>query len=61
MITQQAFTWANVYPDLCRHMASVGHNGLMSQGLLEGKSALVWVIMAWHWTGADPLHEPLMT
>ena len=25
---QQAITWANVYPDLWRHMASLGHNGL---------------------------------
>ena len=25
---QQAITWANVDPDLCRHMASKGNNGL---------------------------------
>ena len=25
---QQAITWANVYPDLCRHMASLGHSEL---------------------------------
>ena len=25
---QQAITWANFDPDLCRHMASLGHNGL---------------------------------
>ena len=25
---QQAITWANVDPDLCRHMASLGHNRL---------------------------------
>ena len=24
----QAITWANVVLDLCRHMASLGHNGL---------------------------------
>ena len=25
-VSQQAITWANVDPDLCRHMASLGHN-----------------------------------
>ena len=25
---QQTLTWANVDPDLCRHMASIGHNEL---------------------------------
>ena len=25
---QQVITWANVDPDLCRHMASLGHNEL---------------------------------
>ena len=25
---QQAITWANVDPDLCRHMVSIGHNEL---------------------------------
>ena len=28
-VKQQAITWANVYPDLWRHMASLGHNGLI--------------------------------
>ena len=27
-IRQQAITWANVDPDICRHMASLGHNEL---------------------------------
>ena len=27
---QQPITWANVDTDLCHHMASLGHNGLMS-------------------------------
>ena len=27
-IRQQAITWANVYPDLCCHMVSLGHNEL---------------------------------
>ena len=25
---EQAITWANVDPDLCHHMASLGHNEL---------------------------------
>ena len=25
-VRQQAITWANVDPDLCRHMVSLGHN-----------------------------------
>ena len=29
-VRQQAITWANVDPVLCRHMASIGHNELMS-------------------------------
>ena len=28
-IRQQAITWANVDPDLCRHVVSLGHNELM--------------------------------
>ena len=28
-VRQQAITWANVDPDLCRHMVSVGHNELI--------------------------------
>ena len=28
-IRQQAITWANVDPDLCRHMVSLGHNELV--------------------------------
>ena len=32
-VRQQAITWANVDPDLCRHMASLGHNlSLLSAG-----------------------------
>ena len=27
-VRQQAITWANVDPDLCRHMALLGHNEL---------------------------------
>ena len=29
-VRQQAITWAIVDPDLCRHMASLGHNELNS-------------------------------
>ena len=28
-VRQQAITWANVDPDLCRHMASPGHNEII--------------------------------
>ena len=28
-IRQRAITWTNVKPDLCHHMASLGHNELM--------------------------------
>ena len=28
-VRQQAITWANVHPDLCRHMVSLGQNELM--------------------------------
>ena len=27
-VGQQAITWTNIDPDLCRHMASLGHNEL---------------------------------
>ena len=30
-VRQQATTWANVDPDLCHHMASLGHNGLIGK------------------------------
>ena len=29
-VRQHAITWANVDPDLCRYMASLGHNKLNS-------------------------------
>ena len=29
-VRQQAITWANVDLDLCRHMASLGHNELIT-------------------------------
>ena len=28
VVRQQAITWANVDPDLCHHLASLGHNEL---------------------------------
>ena len=27
-VKQQAISWANIDPDLCRHMVSLGHNEL---------------------------------
>ena len=35
LVRQQAITWANVDPDLCRHMASVGHNELINNKNLD--------------------------
>ena len=35
-VRQQAITWVNVDPDLCRHMVSLGHNELIfSQNTFE--------------------------
>ena len=31
LVRQQAITWANVDTDLCRHMASLGHNRMAWQ------------------------------
>ena len=30
-VKQQTIAWANVYLDLCRHMLSLGRNGLRRQ------------------------------
>ena len=32
-VRQQAITWANINQELCRHMASLGHNELTLYGL----------------------------
>ena len=29
----QAITWANVDPDICHHMESLGHNELIQRGI----------------------------
>ena len=60
-VRQQAITWTNVDPDLCRHMASLGHNELSSWALcheidlrwmplniFNDKSTLVQA-MAWYY------------
>ena len=39
----EAITWANVDPDLCRHIASLGHNEL-SHHLTDDQSAMVQII-----------------
>ena len=36
-VRQQAITWANVDPDICRHMASLGHNELKMEKLSNFK------------------------
>ena len=41
-IRQQAITWANVYPDLCRQMASLGLNELRAKS-----SALFAILFAY--------------
>ena len=35
---QQAITWASVGPELCRHMASLGHNNLTN-------CIMIWLLM----------------
>ena len=44
-VRHQAITWANVDPDLCHHMSSLGHNELMD-----------WFLIL-----AQPLPGPMMT
>ena len=39
----QAITWTNVYPALCRHMASVSHNDLKSA--ISGAANMNWFII----------------
>ena len=34
-VWQQAITWANVNPDLCRYMVSLGHNVLSNHGRIR--------------------------
>ena len=36
---QKAITWANVDPNLCHHMVSLGHNGFL---IVRRKSQLPW-------------------
>ena len=54
-IRQQAITWANVVRDLCRHMASIGHNELMTNILLIMILGRLCAIrqQAITWTSAD--------
>ena len=39
-VRQQAITWNKVDPDLCRHMASLGHNELSAH--CNAKFSLIW-------------------
>ena len=43
MISQQhqAITWANIHPELCRHMVSLGHNVSISTMMTDS------TIQAW--------------
>ena len=38
-VGQQAITWANVDPDICRHMVSLGHNELSWQSRRQHHSS----------------------
>ena len=44
---QQAITWANVDPDLCRHMASQGHNELTHWPLGDVAVILYYNMTVW--------------
>ena len=39
-VRQQAITWANDDPALCRHMVSLGHNGLKRGNIILKRSNL---------------------
>ena len=41
-VRQQAITGANVVPDLCRHMASLGHNVLTCTSPKNSRTMLYW-------------------
>ena len=65
-VRQQAITWANVDPDPCRHMASLGRNELthcgtgMPHGIRDLLSSL-FQIMACSLFSTKPLPEPVVT
>ena len=44
-IRHQAITWANVDPDLCRHMASLAHNDLTLYEIIsfEERYSLIYI------------------
>ena len=51
VVRQQVITWAHIDPDLCPHMASLGHNELNYWGLMTS------------YGGEDPGHhipEPIL-
>ena len=56
---QQAITWSNVDPDLCPHMASLGHNGLTlvqeaaNKLLPEAMLTQTYVPIWHHWATMD--------
>ena len=60
-VKQQAITWANVDPDLWRHMASLCHNGLT---YILQITYYMWYefvpVMAWCPLDNKPLTEPIM-
>ena len=52
-VRQQAITWANVDPDMCHHMAWLGHNGLKKHGnkfalpVIYLHGAGIWNLCVW--------------
>ena len=57
-VRQQAITWANVDPDLCRHMASLGPNEL-SMKMIAWHDVLEYVMT--HWLKCKTAVSPLLT
>ena len=55
VVRKQAITWANVDPDLRRHMASLGHNELKRAP--DGLGKLLWSLL---WRGSDATHAQHM-
>ena len=51
-VRQQAITWANVDPDLCRHMVLLGQDELRNH-----QNTFISHFTPWHWNVADCQNE----
>ena len=58
---QQAITWANVDPDLCRHIVSLGHNELIYKCLYCIFYHIFWAISAVMILNIFLLHSSIIT